>query len=39
MTGEVTKNTQFGGLKSTVIHNKENKKLLNAKRDSAKTSP
>jgi len=39
MTGAVIKNTQFGGLKSTMIHSKENKKLLNAKRDSAKTSP
>ncbi|MDB4892888.1 MAG: hypothetical protein JWL61_4743 [Gemmatimonadetes bacterium] len=39
MTGAVIRNTQFGGLKSTVVHNRENKKLLNAKRDSAKTSP
>ena len=39
MSGEVMKNTQFGGLKSTVIHNRENKKLLNAKRDSAKKTP
>ena len=37
MTGAIVKNTKFGGLKSTVIHDKENKKLLNAKRDSAKT--
>jgi hypothetical protein len=26
-------------LKAAVVHNKENKKLLNAKRDSAKTTP
>jgi uncharacterized membrane protein YkoI len=39
MTGAVVKNTQYGGLKATMVHNKENKKLLNAKRDSAKTSP
>jgi uncharacterized membrane protein YkoI len=39
MTGEVIKNTQYGGLKATLVHNKENKKLLNAKRDSAKAKP
>ena len=39
MSGAVIKNTQYGGLKATAVHNKENKKLLNAKRDSAKTSP
>jgi uncharacterized membrane protein YkoI len=39
MSGAVIKNTQYGGLKATAVHNKENKKLLNAKRDSAKTAP
>jgi len=39
MSGAVIKNTQYGGLKATAVHNKENKKLLNAKRDSAKTNP
>ena len=39
MSGAVIKNTQYGGLKATAVHNKENKKLLNAKRDSAKTTP
>ena len=39
MSGAVLKNTQYGGLKGTMVHNKENKKLLNAKRDSAKTNP
>ena len=39
MSGAVIKNTQYGGLKAAVVHNKENKKLLNAKRDSAKTTP
>jgi uncharacterized membrane protein YkoI len=39
MNGRITRNTEFGGIKSTIIHNKENKKLLNAKRDSAKTTP
>ena len=39
MSGEVVKNKQYGGLKSTVIHSKENKKLLNAKRDSASKNP
>lgn len=35
MTGEVVKDKKYGGVKSTVVHHKENKKLLNAKRDSA----
>lgn len=39
MTGEVVDATKHGGLKATVMHGKENKKLLNAKRDSAKTTP
>ena len=36
MTGEVIKNKQYGGIKAPVVHHKENKKLLDAKRDSAK---
>ena len=39
MSGDVVENTQYGGLKSTIIHNQENKKLLNAKRDSAAKNP
>ena len=39
MTGEVVEAEQHGGLKSTVLHNKENKKLLDAKRDSAAKNP
>ena len=39
MTGEVVEATQHGGLKSTALHHKENKKLLNAKRDSAAKTP
>ena len=39
MSGEVVEATQHGGLKSTVMHAKENKKLLNAKRDSAAKNP
>jgi uncharacterized membrane protein YkoI len=39
MTGEVIKNKQYGGLKSTVVHHDENKKLLNSKRDSAAKNP
>jgi hypothetical protein len=39
MTGEVVKDKQYGGLKSTVVHRDENKKLLNAKRDSAAKNP
>jgi uncharacterized membrane protein YkoI len=36
MTGEVVKSEAHGGLKATALHHKENKKLLDAKRDSAK---
>ncbi|MDB4887377.1 MAG: hypothetical protein JWN79_2815 [Gemmatimonadetes bacterium] len=39
MTGAVIEAEQHGGLKSTVLHHKENKKLLNAKRDSAARNP
>jgi hypothetical protein len=35
MTGEVVKDKKYGGIKATVVHHKENKKLLAAKRDSA----
>jgi uncharacterized membrane protein YkoI len=39
MTGEVVKDKQYGGLKSTIVHRDENKKLLNSKRDSAAKNP
>jgi uncharacterized membrane protein YkoI len=39
MNGRVVSKEQHGGLKSTVLHAKENKKLLNAKRDSAAKAP
>jgi uncharacterized membrane protein YkoI len=39
MSGDVVENKQFGGLKSTVIHHKENNKLKEAKRDSAARNP
>jgi hypothetical protein len=39
MTGEVIQNKKYGGLKSTVVHHEENKKLLDAKRDSAARTP
>ncbi len=39
MSGEVVKAKEYGGLKSTMEHRKENKKLLNAKRDSAMKNP
>jgi uncharacterized membrane protein YkoI len=39
MTGEVVEATKHGGLKATQLHHKENKKLLNAKRDSAAKNP
>ena len=39
MTGEVIEAEQHGGVKSTVLHHKENKKLLDAKRDSAAKNP
>jgi uncharacterized membrane protein YkoI len=37
MTGEVLKDKKYGGLKAVVEHHDENKKLLDAKRDSAGT--
>ena len=39
MSGEIVENKQYGGLKATAVHHKENKKLLDAKRDSAAKSP
>ena len=39
MTGDVIEAEQHGGLKSTALHHKENKKLLDAKRDSAAKNP
>ena len=39
MTGDVIEAEQHGGLKSTMLHHKENKKLLDAKRDSAAKTP
>jgi uncharacterized membrane protein YkoI len=39
MTGETLEVTKHGGLKSTLLHHKENKKLMNAKRDSAAKTP
>jgi uncharacterized membrane protein YkoI len=39
MTGEVVDAKQHGGLKATKLHHKENKKLLNAKRDSMAKNP
>ena len=39
MTGQIVENKQYGGLKATAVHHKENKKLLEAKRDSAAKSP
>ncbi len=38
-TGETLEATAHGGLKATYIHHKENKKLLDAKRDSAAKNP
>jgi uncharacterized membrane protein YkoI len=38
MTGEVVKDKKYGGLKAPAVHHQENKKLLDAKRDSARTS-
>jgi hypothetical protein len=37
MTGEILKDKKYGGVKAVVEHNQENKKLLDAKRDSAGT--
>jgi uncharacterized membrane protein YkoI len=39
MSGEVVEATQHGGLKSTQMHAKENKKLRDAKRDSVAKNP
>jgi uncharacterized membrane protein YkoI len=39
MTGEVVNAEHHGGIKSTMLHHKENKKLLDAKRDSAARNP
>jgi uncharacterized membrane protein YkoI len=39
MTGEVVEAEKHGGLKATTLHHKENKKLLDAKRDSAARNP
>jgi uncharacterized membrane protein YkoI len=39
MTGELLEAEQHGGIKSTLLHHKENKKLLDAKRDSAAKAP
>jgi uncharacterized membrane protein YkoI len=39
MTGEVVEAKEHGGLKGTKLHHSENKKLLNAKRDSAAKNP
>jgi Peptidase propeptide and YPEB domain len=37
MTGEILKDKKYGGVKAVVEHHEENKKLLDAKRDSAGT--
>ena len=37
MTGQVLKDKKYGGLKAVIEHNDENRKLLDAKRDSAGT--
>lgn len=39
MTGQIVESKQYSGLKATAVHHKENKKLLDAKRDSASKSP
>jgi uncharacterized membrane protein YkoI len=39
MSGEVVKNKELGGLKATLTHRDENKKLMNAKKDSAMKAP
>ncbi|MEO8620759.1 MAG: PepSY domain-containing protein [bacterium] len=39
MSGEVVKNHELGGLKAVMTHRDENKKLLNAKKDSAMKAP
>ena len=38
-TGETLEATKHGGLKATLMHHKENKKLMDAKRDSAVKNP
>jgi hypothetical protein len=35
MTGAVVKDKKYGGVKAAITHDQENKKLLDAKRDSA----
>jgi hypothetical protein len=35
MTGEVLKDKKYGGAKAVLEHHEENKKLLDAKRDSS----
>jgi uncharacterized membrane protein YkoI len=37
MTGQVLKDKKYGGVKALIEHNDENRKLLDAKRDSAGT--
>lgn len=37
MTGEVLKDKKYGGIKALIEHNDENRKLLDAKRDSSGT--
>jgi uncharacterized membrane protein YkoI len=37
MTGQVLKDKKYGGVKALIEHNDENRKLLDAKRDSAET--
>lgn len=39
LTGQVLEDKKYGGAKATAVHHKENKKLLNAKRDSAAKTP
>jgi uncharacterized membrane protein YkoI len=39
MTGAVLEAERHGGVKASVLHHKENKKLLDAKRDSAAKNP
>jgi uncharacterized membrane protein YkoI len=39
MTGEVLKDKRYGGAKAVLEHHEENKKLLDAKRDSSGTKP
>lgn len=38
-TGETLEATKHGGLKAMMMHHKENKKLMDAKRDSAAKNP